>query len=65
MSAHKKFQLKAQNWWLAVDPYMPPRRSGMHNNIPKINKKEKEMIGKEERDNDSKKEREGTKRILK
>ena len=33
MSAHKKFQLKAQNEWLAVDPYMPPRRSGMHNNI--------------------------------
>ena len=31
MSAHKKFQLKAQNQWLAVDPYMPPRRSGMHN----------------------------------
>ena len=31
MSAHKKFQLKAQNKWLAVDPYMPPRRSGMHN----------------------------------
>ena len=30
MSAHKKFQLKAQNWWLAVDPYMTPRRSGMH-----------------------------------
>ena len=27
---HKKFQLKAQNLWLAVDPYMPPRRSGMH-----------------------------------
>ena len=32
MSAHKKFQLKAQNKWLAVDPYMPPRRSGMHKN---------------------------------
>ena len=31
MSAHKKFQLKAQNKWLAVDPYMPPRRTGMHN----------------------------------
>ena len=31
MSAHKKFQLKAQNLWLAVDPYMPPRRTGMHN----------------------------------
>ena len=31
MSAHKKFQLKAQNKWLAVDPYMPPRRMGMHN----------------------------------
>ena len=30
MSAHKKFQLKTQNLWLAVDPYMPPRRSGMH-----------------------------------
>ena len=29
----KKFQLKAQNKWLAVDPYMPPRRTGMHNNI--------------------------------
>ena len=33
MSARKKFQLKAQNKWLAVDPYMPPRRTGMHNNI--------------------------------
>ena len=32
MSAHKKFQLKAQNLWLAVDPYMPPRRTGMHKN---------------------------------
>ena len=32
MSTHKKFQLKAQNKWLAVDPYMPPRRSGMHKN---------------------------------
>ena len=31
MSAHKKFQLKTQNYWLAVDPYMPPRRTGMHN----------------------------------
>ena len=31
MSAHKKFQLKAQNYWLAVDPYMPPRRTEMHN----------------------------------
>ena len=31
MSAHKKFQLKTQNYWLAVDCYMPPRRSGMHN----------------------------------
>ena len=30
MSAHKKFQLKTQNLWLAVDPYMPPRRTGMH-----------------------------------
>ena len=30
MSAHKKFQLKTKNLWLAVDPYMPPRRSGMH-----------------------------------
>ena len=28
----QKIQLKAQNYWLAVDPYMPPRRSGMHNN---------------------------------
>ena len=36
MSAHKKFQLKAQNWWLAVDPYMPPRRSGMHNYIAQL-----------------------------
>ena len=26
----KNFQLKAQNEWLAVDPYMPPRRTGMH-----------------------------------
>ena len=34
MSAHKKFQLKAQNLWLAVDPYMPPRRTGMHNKSP-------------------------------
>ena len=32
MSAHKKFQLKTQNYWLAVDPYTPPRRTGMHNN---------------------------------
>ena len=32
MSAHKKFQLKVQNYWLAVDPYMPPRRTGMHKN---------------------------------
>ena len=31
MSAHKKFQLKTQNSWLAVDSYMPPRRTGMHN----------------------------------
>ena len=30
MSAHKKFHLKTQNLWLAVDPYMPPRRTGMH-----------------------------------
>ena len=30
MSAHNKFQLKAQNYWLAADPYMPPRRTGMH-----------------------------------
>ena len=29
----KKFQLKAQNYLLAVDPYMPPRRSGMHNTV--------------------------------
>ena len=29
MSAHKKFQLKAQNKELAVDPHMPPRRTGM------------------------------------
>ena len=36
MSAHKKFQLKTQNFnskWLAVDPYMPPWRTGMHNNV--------------------------------
>ena len=26
----QKIQLKAQNSWFAVDPYMPPRRSGMH-----------------------------------
>ena len=32
MSAHKKFQLKAQNKWLAVNPYMPPRNSGRHKN---------------------------------
>ena len=31
MSALKKFQLEAQNYVLAVDPYMPPRRTGMHN----------------------------------
>ena len=31
MSAHIKFQLKAQNQELAVDRYMPPRRTGMHN----------------------------------
>ena len=34
MLTHKKFQLKAQNLWLAVDPYMPPRRTGMHNKSP-------------------------------
>ena len=28
----QKIQLKAQNYWLAVDPYMSPRRTGMHNN---------------------------------
>ena len=33
MSARKKFQLKAQNKELAVDPYMPPRRKGMHNEV--------------------------------
>ena len=31
MSAHKKFQLKAQNQELAVDRYMHPRMTGMHN----------------------------------
>ena len=31
MSAHKKFQLKAQNKESSVDRYMPPRRTGMHN----------------------------------
>ena len=31
MSAHKKFQLKAQNQESAVDPYMPHWRTGMHN----------------------------------
>ena len=37
MSAQKKkFQLKAQNWEIAVDPYMPPRRMGMHKNVMKI-----------------------------
>ena len=38
MSAHKKIQLKAQNEWLAVDPYMPPRRSGMHKYNSKVKK---------------------------
>ena len=33
MSAHKKFQLKAVNTWLTVDPYIPPRRTGMHKNV--------------------------------
>ena len=33
MSAHKKFQLKAQIKWLAVDRYMHPRSTGMHNDI--------------------------------
>ena len=28
MSAHKKFQLKAQNWELAVDRYKPPGGRG-------------------------------------
>ena len=36
MSAHKKFQLKAQNYWLAVDPYMPPQSTGMHNYLPSV-----------------------------
>ena len=31
MSEHKKFQLKAQNLELAVDRYMPPLMTGMHN----------------------------------
>ena len=31
MSAHKEFQLKAQNYELSVDPYMHPRMTGMHN----------------------------------
>ena len=44
MSAHKKFQLKAQNQWLAVDPYMPPRRTGMHNNA--ANKIKTIILGK-------------------
>ena len=30
--AHKNFQLKAQNLELAVDRYMHPRMTGMHNN---------------------------------
>ena len=33
MSAHKKFQLKAQNKELAVNRYMHLRMTGMHNNI--------------------------------
>ena len=32
MSAHKKFPLKAQIKELAVDRYMYPRMTGMHNN---------------------------------
>ena len=31
LSAHKKIQLKAQNYELAVDRYMHPRMKGMHN----------------------------------
>ena len=31
MSAHKKFKLKDQNKDLAVDRYMHPRMTGMHN----------------------------------
>ena len=31
VGTQKKIQLEAQNKWLAVDPYMPPRRTGMHN----------------------------------
>ena len=32
ISAHKIFQLKAQNQELAVDSYMHPQMMGMHNN---------------------------------
>ena len=31
----KKIQLKAENKELAVDPYMPPRMTGMHNDVHK------------------------------
>ena len=31
MLAHKKFQLKAQNYELAVDRYLHPLMTGMHN----------------------------------
>ena len=34
VGTHKKFQLKAQNYWSAVIPvntYMPPWRTEMHN----------------------------------
>ena len=46
MSAHKKFQLKAQNQWLAVDPYMPPRRSGMHKYMSLCALSKKEMCNR-------------------
>ena len=44
MSAHKKFQLKTQNKWLAVDPYMPPRRTGMHNYLCRTDIEEARVI---------------------
>ena len=27
-------KISTQNYWLAVDPYMPPRRTGMHSDMP-------------------------------
>ena len=36
MSAHKKIQLKAQNYELVVDRYLHPRMTGMHNYLPNV-----------------------------